>query len=657
MASLPAEGHRRYDSERADEQGRVSTMIAPRRTWPDERLVHFLVRTRPVTLPAADAVVWVAVVITASILRIGLTTPRLTSDDFAIILVVAAGSQVAFGFATVLYRVRWRVGSLEEIVTLAVVVAATGVVVLVADLTFLSHPLPIRDVAVSTGTTFLATSGYRGLWRMLWEYRNRPGAAAEQVIVFGAGQGGRQVIDALLGVPDSPYLPVALLDDDPDKRNLRIRTLTVTGDRSRLARAAGAHGATKVIIAIPSAGSALVRDLAALAEAAGLGVLVLPPVASLFAPAIGVADIRPLTDEDLLGRRTIDTEVEAIAGYLQGRRVLVTGAGGSIGSELCRQLVRFDPACLIMLDRDESGLHQTQLSIEGRAMLDTRCLVVCDIRDADALAAVFAEHRPEVVFHAAALKHLPLLEMWPSEAIKTNVLGTWNVLQAACAAGVDRFVNVSTDKAADPTSVLGYTKRLAERLTAGVATTASGTYLSVRFGNVLGSRGSVLTSFQAQVEAGGPITVTDPQATRYFMTVEEAVQLVIQAGAVGRSGEALVLDMGEPVRIDDVARRLAHGAARPVEIVYTGLRPGEKLHEDLFGQGEVDVRPCHPLISHVDVPPLTLADLGLDGGPVAVHGGPDEVAAWLGDACRLGPGADDTVGAVEAPGSAARAGI
>ena len=653
MRGLPAEGRRAHDPDRGDR--RPEGTGGARRTWPDERLVHLLVRTRPVTLPAADALIWVAVIVIASVLRVGLSTPHLTSDDFAVILAVAAATQVVLGFATVLYRVRWRVGSLEEIITLALVVTATGVVVLVADLAFLSHPLPVRDVAVSTGTTFLATSTYRGLWRMLWEYRNRPRSAAERVIVFGAGQGGRQVIDALFAAPDSPYLPVALLDDDPDKRNLRIRTLTVAGGRNRLARAAAAHHATKVIIAIPSAGSALVRELADAAEHAGLGVLVLPPVASLFAPAIGVSDIRPLSDEDLLGRRTIDTEVEAIAGYLQGRRVLVTGAGGSIGSELCRQLVRFDPACLVMLDRDESGLHQTQLSIEGRAMLDSRTLVVCDIRDPDALAAVFAEHRPEVVFHAAALKHLPLLEMWPMEAVKTNVLGTWNVLQAACGSGVDRFVNVSTDKAADPTSVLGYTKRLAERLTAGVATTCPGTYLSVRFGNVLGSRGSVLTAFRAQVAAGGPITVTDPEVTRYFMTVEEAVQLVIQAGAVGRSGEALVLDMGTQVKIDDVARRLAREAPRPVEIVYTGLRPGEKLHEDLIGRGEVDVRPCHPLISHVMVPPLGLAELGLDGGPAAVTGDPAEVAGWLCGACCLEQGVDG-IGAVEVPGATARAG-
>jgi FlaA1/EpsC-like NDP-sugar epimerase len=324
----------------------------------------------------------------------------------------------------------------------------------------------------------------------------------------------------------------------------------------------------------------------------------------MLSPYVKSSDIRAVTPSDLLGRRVIDTEVHLIAGYLTGKRVLVTGAGGSIGSELCRQIRAHGPASLVMLDRDESALHEVQLSLEGRALLDDRALTLCDIREADAVADVFDEHRPEVVFHAAALKHLPLLEMWPAEAVKTNVRGTENVLGAAEAFGVERFVNVSTDKAVNPTSVLGYSKRIGERLTAATAERASGTYLSVRFGNVLGSRGSVLTAFRAQIEAGGPVTVTHPEATRYFMTVEEAVELVVQAGAVGRDGEVLVLDMGEPVRIAEVAARMIATAQRPVDIVYTGLRPGEKLCEQLFAEDEADRRPVHPLIAHVGVVPL-----------------------------------------------------
>ncbi|OWY63418.1 polysaccharide biosynthesis protein, partial [cyanobacterium TDX16] len=293
---------------------------------------------------------------------------------------------------------------------------------------------------------------------------------------------------------------------------------------------------------------------------------------------------------------------------------------------------------LVMLDRDESALHGVQLAIEGRALLDDRNLVVADIRDRERLVEVFAEHRPEVVFHAAALKHLPLLELHPGEAVKTNVAGTAALLDEAERAGVERFVNVSTDKAVDPTSVLGYSKRIAERLTAEVGARGEGRYLSVRFGNVLGSRGSVLTAFEKQLETGGPLTVTHQDTTRYFMTVEEAVQLVIQAGAIGGDGDALVLDMGDPVRIMDLARRLVASNGRSVDIVQTGLRPGEKLHEVLLGHGEQARPTTHPLITAVSVPPL--------GGEVVQGldpGAPNEVVVEQLRRASTAGAADDSV--------------
>jgi FlaA1/EpsC-like NDP-sugar epimerase len=254
-----------------------------------------------------------------------------------------------------------------------------------------------------------------------------------------------------------------------------------------------------------------------------------------------------------------------------------------------------------MLDRDESALHEVQLTLHGRALLDSEETVLADIRDPRRIREVFERFRPQIVFHAAALKHLPLLERYPSEAVQSNILGTQTVLEAAAACGAESFVNISTDKAADPVSVLGYSKKIAERLTAHMAGQADGSYLSVRFGNVLGSRGSVLGALSAQVKAGGPLTVTHPEVTRYFMTVDEAVQLVLQAAVIGGSGEVLILDMGEPVRIADIARRLAAQSAHPVDIVFTGLRPGEKLAEDLLGVGEIDHRPRHPLIRHAQV--------------------------------------------------------
>jgi FlaA1/EpsC-like NDP-sugar epimerase len=408
----------------------------------------------------------------------------------------------------------------------------------------------------------------------------------------------------MLRDPNSPYFPVGLLDDDPDKRNLQIMGVRVLGDRTQLAKAAEDTGAEALLIAIPSADATLISDLNEHAGQLDLAVKVLPAVRDLFGGGPSLADIRDINIADLLGRHQIETNVDEIAGYVTGKRVLVTGAGGSIGSELCRQLHQFGPSELLMLDRDESALHSVQLSIDGRALLESPNLLLADIRDIEQINRIFEEHRPQVVFHAAALKHLTLLERNPGEAVKSNVWGTLTILDASRAHGVERFVNISTDKAADPCSVLGYSKRIAERLTAHVAQGADGVYLSVRFGNVLGSRGSVLTTFKEQVADGGPLTVTHPDVTRYFMTVQEAVQLVIQAGAIGNDGEALVLDMGEPVRIADVARQLGDQADRSIRIVYTGLRPGEKLHEHLLGRDEMDVRPMHPLISQVPVPPL-----------------------------------------------------
>lgn len=561
-------------------------------------------------LVGVDAVLWAACLTELTALRFDMHFSRVDVARLVFVIAVAVTLQAALGHLTPLYRARWRIGSLEEVVVLAPTMLTVGAVITFVSVVPPVHMLPLSTVVASGAVTLLFAAGLRVWWRLNQERRLVPDTRAERTIIFGAGEAASQLVDGLLRNPDCGYTPVALLDDDPHKRNQRLRRLRVTGNRDDIAATAATYGAQSVIIAIPSAGSEVVREITGLAEAAGLEAKILPTVAQMLSFEVRPDDIRPVTPADLLGRRVISTEIEQIAGYLTGRRVLVTGAGGSIGSELCRQIHRYGPSSLIMLDRDESALHQVQLSIEGRALLDERTLVLCDIRDARALNEVFDEHRPEVVFHAAALKHLPMLEMWPEEAVKTNVMGTFNVLSTAERFGVDRFVNVSTDKAANPTSVLGYSKRLAERLTAEVARRATGTYLSVRFGNVLGSRGSVLTTFQAQIASGGPLTVTHPEVTRYFMMVEEAVELVIQAGAVGRDGQVLVLDMGQPVRIAEVAERMAADSPRPIEIVYTGLREGEKLDEELFGDGEVGERSVHPMITHVDVPPLAAIELG-----------------------------------------------
>lgn len=403
----------------------------------------------------------------------------------------------------------------------------------------------------------------------------------------------------MLRNPDSRYYPVALLDDDPGKAQLRISSARVEGPLAALCQVAERRGAEALVVAVPSAGPEVLRRAAETARECGLSVLVLPAVDDLLGEKIGLKDLRPVTEEDLLGRGSIDTDIDAIASYLSGKRVLVTGAGGSIGSELCRQIHRFSPAELVMLDRDESLLHAVQLSIDGRGQLDSRALVVADIRDRERMCEVFDEWTPQVVFHAAALKHVPLLEMHPEEAHKTNVLGTQNLLDEAARIGVERFVNISTDKAADPMNVLGFTKREAEQRTAAMAASSNGTYMSVRFGNVLGSRGSVLTAFREQIANGGPVTVTHPDVTRYFMTVGEAVQLVIQAGAIGNDGEILILDMGEPVKIADVAQRMVDAEGGDIDVVFTGLREGEKMHEILLAENEAGQPGPHPLITHV----------------------------------------------------------
>jgi FlaA1/EpsC-like NDP-sugar epimerase len=595
------------------------------------RLGRFLESNRTLVQAALDCVAWAVGLTIALIARYEFSLRADAWGPFsvgglAVAVAVACLLQVVVGLGSGLYRGHWRFGSFDEVAHVVRVCVVVDVLLLVVNAIASRRLLPVSAVLGGAVVALVLMTGVRYVWRLVLERRLRPSdERAERALVFGAGEAGEQLVTSMLRNPNSRYVPVGLVDDDLRKRNLRLRGVPVMGGRADIGELAERHRATTVVLAVPSADSELVREISEIALGLDLRVRVLPSIAELLDDTVSVGDLRTVTEVDLLGRHTIDTDIDAIAGYLTGRRVLVTGAGGSIGSELCRQVARFAPADLVMVDRDESALHALQLSIEGRALLDSRDLVVADIRDRGRMAEVFAEHRPEVVFHAAALKHLPLLELHPGEAVKTNVVATRDLLEVASAVGVDRFINISTDKAADPLSVLGYSKRIAERLTAAAAGRDDGTYLSVRFGNVLGSRGSVLTGFRAQVDAGGPITVTDPEVTRYFMTVEEAVQLVVQAGAVGRDGEALVLDMGEPVRIDDVARRLAAEAPRPIEVVYTGLRPGEKLHECLLGTDELDVRPHHPLISQVAVPPLDPVALG----PLELAATDAELAAVL----------------------------
>lgn len=578
----------------------VSAMLAPRSLgW----------RLRRLILATSDCLAWMVAIVIGVELRMVLDGGSFDTTGIGRMCLLAAAAQLAVGALLHVYRSRYSIGSFDDAIIVSLSFALVGGVLLGFNFVFVTPLVPRSIPVISMLLALLIAVGVRLIVRRVRERRARPDdRAAERAVVYGAGIDGQQLVRAMLLDPRGGFLPVAILDDDPDLRTRRVCGIAVRGGRADLVSVARSTGATLVVIADRNLDSTSVGAIAALASEADLGVKLLPPLAESLKPWVGLTDLRDIDITDLLGRRPVDIDVAAIAGYLTGQRVLVTGAGGSIGSELCRQIHRFEPAELLMLDRDESALHSTQLSLYGSALLDSPDVILADIRDSDAMDDIFRRCRPDVVFHAAALKHLPLLEQYPDEAWKTNVIGTHNVLAASAAIGVQKFVNISTDKAANPTSVLGRSKRLGEMIVSGIANDSAGGFLSVRFGNVLGSRGSVLTTFADQLRNGKPITVTDPDVTRFFMTIPEAVQLVIYAAAIGGPGEALVLDMGEPVRIADVARQLMTMSGRTVEIVYTGLREGEKLHEELFGDGERDVRPIHPSVSHVDVPTLRVTD-------------------------------------------------
>ncbi|HZK05958.1 MAG TPA: nucleoside-diphosphate sugar epimerase/dehydratase [Actinomycetaceae bacterium] len=561
-------------------------------------------RSKRVTLAAVDAISWFGSILVLGALFEYVDHQQLPWPSPWLYGVIAVACQLILGFVLKLYRGRYNVGSPTELAMLAGVVLFLGSVLgLVFALSVPGFPAALA-ATVPLGA-LVAMMFARITARLILTRRHLcHSSEREPVLVYGAGTAGRQLGGLLAYDQDSPFEIVGFVDDDPAKRNLHLSVGQVVGSGDDLVSLARRRGVHTVVFAIPSAPSRLLRRVSDEVDAAGLRLLVLPPVAAIIGGQVHLDQLREVNLADLLGRGQVTTNLDEIAEYLQGKVVLVTGAGGSIGSEIARQVHTLGPRELVLLDRDESGLHSVQLDIYGHGMLDTPDMVLCDIRDDQAVVKAFETHRPDVVYHAAALKHLPMLEQYPDEGWKTNVLGTLNVLEAAARVGVREFVNISTDKAADAVCVLGKTKRSAERLTSWFAKQSGGSYVSVRFGNVLGSRGSVLHTFVRQIDRGGPVTIVHPDVTRYFMTIPEACQLVVQAGELGNPGDVLVLDMGEPVRILDVARRLIWKSGKDVDIVFTGLRPGEKLHESLFSACEGCVNAGHPLISKVQVPPL-----------------------------------------------------
>lgn len=563
-----------------------------------------------------DALAWMLAYLIAATLRYEFHLTEVNWFAVAGFTFGAAVLQFLLGMSFHLYRrgLRFRTGGFEDTMAVTFVAATVGGILWIVSVLYGSVWQISRSVML-IGIPFAIAImlGVRFLGRVLVERSRRPGDGSTPALILGAGYIGTHLVQWMVTDPDSPYRPVGLVDDDPNKRNWRIRNVPVRGRLDDLESIAGATQAEVLIVAIGNADAALLRRIQDLSDASGLTVKVMPPIGHVVAHGVQGSELRDLSIEDLLGRQPVETNVSEIASYLTGKRVLVTGAGGSIGSQLCTEIHGFGPAELIMLDRDETGLQQALLNTEGNGLLDTDAVVLADIRDAETIMDIFLNRRPEVVFHAAALKHLPMLEQYPNEAWQTNVLGTLNVLRAAQAAGIDTFINISTDKAANPTSVLGHSKRVAEKLTGWFGRETGHAYLSVRFGNVIGSRGSMLPTFMRLIEEDMPLTVTHPEITRYFMTIPEACQLVLQAGGIGRPGEVLILDMGEPVSILEIAKRMIAMSGKAIQIVFTGLREGEKMHEDLVGDGESEDRPFHPKISHANVKTLAPENLSKDG--------------------------------------------
>ncbi|MGC0274669.1 polysaccharide biosynthesis protein [Pseudactinotalea sp. Z1739] len=555
-------------------------------------------------------------------------------------VLIAVVIQVSLG-AALIYRGQYRYGSRDEIVTLAMIGALIAIALTIYTVLLPSRPIPLSVALFSfTGAVgLMAAVRFFALRQGSNQTRKSNGP---RTLILGAGEGGALAIEMMQTDRNNHYVPVALLDDDPHKRFLRIGGVRVMGTLDDLAKVAERTNADTALLAIPSASSEVVLRASRVAREAGLQFRTMPSTSALMtvAPEEARREHRLTTQamfrkvglEDLIGRNPVDTDLQAISAYLDGKVVLVTGAGGSIGSQLAREISQFAPRRLVLTDRDESGLHTTQLSIEGSALLDSEDVVLCDLRVPGMVDELIGTIRPDVVFHAAALKHLPLLERFPYEALSANVHVTYDLARACKRHDVARFVHISTDKAADPISVLGYSKRAAERLVAGVANGSGKHYISVRFGNVLGSRGSALRTWSAQVATNRPLTITDPGMYRYFMSVNEACQLVLQAATIGGPGQALVLDMGDAVHVETIARRYAElNGAVNVDVVYTGVRPGEKLRESRLGAAETDERPHHELITHVQVPPLQprqltdLAELRSRAGLLPA----EDVLAWL----------------------------
>jgi FlaA1/EpsC-like NDP-sugar epimerase len=565
---------------------------------------------------AADAVLIAAAWRLAFFFRFDQPTPRyyehlLSWRVLVLVVGIKAATFVVFGF----YNRWWRYVSTRDMWG-----AARGVTVASLLTYFVLYAFPPeqtsrlpRGIAALDFLFLLAfVAGTRLLARTVME-RPRPGrlmTRGREVIVVGAGDAGQLIIREMQRSNRLQYTPIGVVDDDPRKKNLRVHGVRVLGTLAELPRLLREHKPDEVLIAIPSGAGQVRQQIVDAAHAEGVAVKTLPALHELISGDVNLArQLRTVQVEDVLGRPPVDVDLPLIASYLSGKTVLVTGAGGSIGSELCRQIARVGAGRLILVDHSESALFHIERELVDERDFSPAVPVLGDIKNRAKMREVFERYKPSVVFHAAAYKHVPLLEANPVEAVRNNVLATRTMAEVAAAAGVKRFVYVSTDKAANPKNVLGQSKAIGEWIveTYGLREDLETRFVAVRFGNVLASSGSVIPTFRRQIERGGPVTVTHPEMTRYFMTIPEAVSLIVQAGAFGNDGQVFVLDMGEPVSILELAKsmiRLSGKSESEIEIRFVGTRAGEKLHEQLWGDGEEVLPTEHPKIHRSTRTPL-----------------------------------------------------
>ena len=575
--------------------------------------------------------------------------PSTFSNRLFAFLPLAVAIHLTSNLAWGLYGQIWRHASVAEARRVVLAGLSAGALIFLINPL---QPLPVpRSVALFGAVVATMFIGLVRFQSRLFGWRRKIDRSASRVAVIGAGSAGASIVREMNRSASTGMTPVVIVDDDPRKQGRALLGVPVVGGTDRLERVLERYRAHEVFLAVPSADQELMKVVMHGAELAQVPLKVLPPVRDLLGGRPSVRDARDLQIEDLLGRQQAVTDLDSIRATVAGRRVLITGAGGSIGSEIAAQVHEFEPSRLVLLDHDETHLHDIAARLIGGTAPD---LALADIRDAHRLLDRFEELAPEIVFHVAAHKHVPLLEAHPMEAIRTNVLGTVNVVDAAVAAGVDRFVFISSDKAVRPANVLGQSKWLGEQITYHWAPPGA-RWCAVRFGNVVGSRGSVVPTFAAQIASGGPVTVTDPRMTRFFMSVHEAVQLVLQATVMAEGREIFMLNMGVPVNILELAERMVrlsgHVVGTEIPIRFVGVRPGEKLVEDLQDPEEL----CHPTEHHsivrlttIPVPADALSDGLTELAQMAAHGRDEAGAKLLADLASVSSGVSGTT-AVDLP--------